>query len=271
MVTGRLGGASQLLDERLLAEHAERDPRRLAVLRADETEPGMAWLWKAPALWVGVVRREGSRGDTYRRHRQADEAQYQIAGHRTLVTQRGVIALEPGRLRAHPERLRVRQRAHRLVEPPVGCFGGGPAPRRGGHQAGGAVDGRGAGAAARRGRRTVGHLLGAGNGKEQRDGDVVSVHPAVGPAARGVDGDAGRSLRLDEAAARGGQDPLLGPTPDHQQGIYVINVGSREEAERIAASDPFTACGGCTYQIWDWELHEIMGVGRFERAPAPGH
>src|SRR3972149_4903850 len=40
-----------------------------------------------------------------------------------------------------------------------------------------------------------------------------------------------------------------GPTPDRKLGIYVIRAPSREEAERIAASDPYTEAGFCAFDL----------------------
>jgi uncharacterized protein YciI len=54
---------------------------------------------------------------------------------------------------------------------------------------------------------------------------------------------------------------LSGPSPDHSLGMYLIRAGSRDAAERIAASDPFTAAGDCAYELFDWQINEIMGVG----------
>jgi uncharacterized protein YciI len=62
-----------------------------------------------------------------------------------------------------------------------------------------------------------------------------------------------------------------GPTPDRKFGIYVIKAGSRSEAEDIAASDPYTAAGFCAYQLYEWEVHQIMGVGPFTAAELRGH
>ncbi len=54
-----------------------------------------------------------------------------------------------------------------------------------------------------------------------------------------------------------------GPTADRKFGIYVIRADSREEAEQIAAADPYTAAGLCAFELLEWEVHQIMGVGRF--------
>lgn len=56
---------------------------------------------------------------------------------------------------------------------------------------------------------------------------------------------------------------ISGPTRDRKYGIYLIRAGSREEAEAVAASDPFTACGGCTFELLEWDVHQLMGVGPF--------
>ena len=52
-----------------------------------------------------------------------------------------------------------------------------------------------------------------------------------------------------------------GPTPDKKIGIYVIKGASKIEAEEIAASDPYTAAGFCAYEIYEWDVHQIIGVG----------
>ncbi len=62
-----------------------------------------------------------------------------------------------------------------------------------------------------------------------------------------------------------------GPTPDRKLGIYVVRAGSREEAERIAASDPYTEAGFCTFDLFEWDVHQIMGVGPFTSAELHGH
>jgi uncharacterized protein YciI len=59
---------------------------------------------------------------------------------------------------------------------------------------------------------------------------------------------------------------ISGPSADRSMGIYLIRAASRESAERIAASDPFTAAGHCTAEVIEWEIHQILGVGPFSAA-----
>lgn len=62
-----------------------------------------------------------------------------------------------------------------------------------------------------------------------------------------------------------------GPTTDRKHGIYVIRAGSREEAERVAASDPYTEAGFCAFDLLEWEVHQIMGIGPFTAAELRAH
>lgn len=57
-----------------------------------------------------------------------------------------------------------------------------------------------------------------------------------------------------------------GPTTDRKYGIYVIRAASREQAEKIAASDPYTAAGFTAFELLEWEVHQILGVGPFTSA-----
>ena len=59
---------------------------------------------------------------------------------------------------------------------------------------------------------------------------------------------------------------MSGPTPDRQYGQYLIRAESWPEAEAIAVSDPFTAGGCTTFDIIEWEVHQIMGIGPFTAA-----
>ena len=54
-----------------------------------------------------------------------------------------------------------------------------------------------------------------------------------------------------------------GPTSDRKFAIYVIRAANKVEAEKIAASDVFTSAGLCTFDIYEWEVHQIMGAGPF--------
>lgn len=62
-----------------------------------------------------------------------------------------------------------------------------------------------------------------------------------------------------------------GPSSDRKYGIYVIKAQSREEAEKIAGSDPYTAAGLCAYEVIEWEVHQILGTGPFTAAEMRGH
>jgi uncharacterized protein YciI len=81
-----------------------------------------------------------------------------------------------------------------------------------------------------------------------------------------------RSSTLDEHLAwmkeqhEAGRVLFSGPTVDRQYGIYVVRAASRQAAERIAASDPFTAAGMSTFELFEWEVHQILGVGPFTTA-----
>lgn len=61
-----------------------------------------------------------------------------------------------------------------------------------------------------------------------------------------------------------------GPSKDRKLGIYVIRAGSREEAERIAAADPYTRAGLCAFDLIEWEVHQIMGAGPFTEGELQG-
>jgi len=56
---------------------------------------------------------------------------------------------------------------------------------------------------------------------------------------------------------------LSGPAQGRSLGMYLIRADSRDEAEQIAAGDPFTAAGHCAYELIDWDIHQILGVGPF--------
>jgi len=62
-----------------------------------------------------------------------------------------------------------------------------------------------------------------------------------------------------------------GPTPDRKFGIYVIRAASKAEAEKIAGSDPYTAAGFCAFDLYEWEVHQIMGAGPFSATELQAH
>jgi caffeoyl-CoA O-methyltransferase len=57
-----------------------------------------------------------------------------------------------------------------------------------------------------------------------------------------------------------------GPTADIRTGIYLVRSASRAEAERIAASDPFTAAGHCAFDLYEWDVRQALGAGPFSTA-----
>ncbi len=85
-------------DENQLLQRVHREKDRLEVLDTPATS-GLTWLYRAEQARLGIVRLPaGSLGGGYTRTLDADEIQYQISGHRTLLTQRGIVELGPGDL-----------------------------------------------------------------------------------------------------------------------------------------------------------------------------
>ncbi|MDX3906104.1 MAG: hypothetical protein QHC78_10495 [Pigmentiphaga sp.] len=101
LVTEGAGGPGQdvafaPVDEQMLLAHADEVQDRLEVLRPDARSSGTAWLYQSAEIMIGQVAVHGSEGTVYRRLCNAEEIQYQVAGTRTLVTQRGALHLKPG-------------------------------------------------------------------------------------------------------------------------------------------------------------------------------
>jgi len=62
-----------------------------------------------------------------------------------------------------------------------------------------------------------------------------------------------------------------GPTTDRKYGVYVIRAASKGEAEKIANTDPYTVAGFTTFELLEWEVHQIMGAGPFSAAEMRPH
>ncbi len=56
---------------------------------------------------------------------------------------------------------------------------------------------------------------------------------------------------------------ISGPSRDRSVSLYIIRAGSRAEAEQVAAGGPFTAAGECRFELIEWEIHQVMGIGDF--------
>jgi uncharacterized protein YciI len=73
-----------------------------------------------------------------------------------------------------------------------------------------------------------------------------------------------------QAQHESGRIIISGPTPDRKVGMYLIRAKDRAEAETIASSDPYTAAGCTTFDLIEWEIHQILGAGVFT-AKGLGH
>ncbi|WP_439680806.1 hypothetical protein [Embleya sp. MST-111070] len=104
MTTECLGGPEHDIvmtpvDERLLLGQAETEAERVNVLRPSvgtAGADGTDWLYRSARIRIGHTTIDRSDGRLYHTHRDAEDIQYQIGGRRLLVTQLGVLELEPG-------------------------------------------------------------------------------------------------------------------------------------------------------------------------------
>src|SRR5438105_3677534 len=49
-------------------------------------------------------------------------------------------------------------------------------------------------------------------------------------------------------------------------GMYLIRAPSRPEAEAIASGDPYTVAGHTRFELIEWQIHQILGIGTFTEA-----
>ncbi|MEA2641500.1 MAG: hypothetical protein QOF51_2894 [Chloroflexota bacterium] len=70
-------------------------------------------------------------------------------------------------------------------------------------------------------------------------------------------------LQWMKAQHEAGNILLSGPSSDRKYGMYLIKAGARAEADRIAASDPYTVAGHTTFEIIEWDIHQVFGIGEF--------
>ena len=59
---------------------------------------------------------------------------------------------------------------------------------------------------------------------------------------------------------------VSGPSADRKYGMYLNRASSKAEAEKIASGDPFTVAGHTGFELIEWEIHQIMGIGAFSAA-----
>ena len=82
-------------DEQQLLDQVHSDDRRIPMLRPG-TDQGTTWLYGTDRIRIGLVTAGPGGERRYHRTVDADEIQYQAHGHRTLITQYGLVDLEPG-------------------------------------------------------------------------------------------------------------------------------------------------------------------------------
>ena len=56
---------------------------------------------------------------------------------------------------------------------------------------------------------------------------------------------------------------LSGPAPGKKCSFYLIKTNSEAEAQSIAREDPYTAAGLCDFELYPWNINQILGVGSF--------
>lgn len=95
--------AYSMADEEMILNAAARFSDQLEILEPKGPAGATEWVYRAPKVWIGHTRLERTTVRLYQRRICADEIQYQAEGARTIVSQRGVVTLEPGEFTCIPQ------------------------------------------------------------------------------------------------------------------------------------------------------------------------
>jgi hypothetical protein len=95
---GAPGGsiAFSMADEELLLGAAKQFNDPLELLEPSGPAGQAEWVYRGPKVWIGHTRMDRTQQRRYQRRVCGHEIQYQAAGVRTVVSQRGVVTLNPG-------------------------------------------------------------------------------------------------------------------------------------------------------------------------------
>ena len=59
---------------------------------------------------------------------------------------------------------------------------------------------------------------------------------------------------------------LSGPARQRGYGMLLMRAGSRDELDRLVATDPNISSGKRVSEVHDWEVHHAFGIGAFSKA-----
>ncbi|HEX9856163.1 MAG TPA: YciI family protein [Acidimicrobiia bacterium] len=59
---------------------------------------------------------------------------------------------------------------------------------------------------------------------------------------------------------------MSGPSRDRSVSVYLVRAADEGAAAAIASADPLTASGMCDFELIEWDVHQVMGVGPFTAA-----
>jgi uncharacterized cupin superfamily protein len=101
LVTDHLGTpgtdvAAFPIDEQLLLTHGASVDDRINLVHGSYAPGSTEWLYGSDSVLIGCHMFEHDEKRRYVRHLNCDEIQYQVAGRRTILSQRGRLDLEPG-------------------------------------------------------------------------------------------------------------------------------------------------------------------------------
>lgn len=57
-----------------------------------------------------------------------------------------------------------------------------------------------------------------------------------------------------------------GPSADQSLGLYLLRAPSRQAAAELLAQDPIAQGEHVTFEIIEWDVHQLLGIGVFERS-----
>jgi hypothetical protein len=86
-----------------------------------------------------------------------------------------------------------------------------------------------------------------------------------------MDGQPGSAPRLDEATARSRHDSVFRPDPGPKIWHLCHSRRFQSRCRKVAAADPYTAAGFCVFDLYEWEVHQIMGAGPFSAKELQAH